>query len=300
MKKNGPNILLVEDNPGDVKLTLRLIKKFVFYENTHCDCVATLFEALNRIEENNYDIILLDLSLPDTNGEHTIIKNFTTINDFAPLIVLTGNNSMDVGMNAVKAGAQDFLNKDTLNSILLEKSISYAIERHKMSEIIKHMALVDQLTSLYNRNGFRSMSNHKLALAKRKKINLFLIFIDLDRMKEINDTYGHDEGDNALADTAIILRDTLRATDVIGRLGGDEFVALVVDDQANDGNPLSIKRIKEATKEFNKIENRKYQLSLSCGAAYFNPDKTKTIAELIALADQKMYEDKKARKMQRQ
>jgi diguanylate cyclase (GGDEF)-like protein len=133
-----------------------------------------------------------------------------------------------------------------------------------------------------------------LKFAERIKKSIVLLFIDLDHMKWINDTLGHQEGDTSLVEIAAILRQTFRQSDIIGRMGGDEFAVLAID-TAHEGRNTAA-RLRAALDSYNKSETRRYKLSLSVGAAHFDPENPSPLDELIAAADNLMYEEKRTKR----
>jgi diguanylate cyclase (GGDEF)-like protein/PAS domain S-box-containing protein len=158
---------------------------------------------------------------------------------------------------------------------------------------LKTLVLVDELTGLPNRRAFITLSEQALKLAVRIERDLLMIFIDVDRLKYINDTYGHLAGDRALMDTARVLRESCREADIIARLGGDEFVALLTVDSDQTAE-LVCERIKARVATHNRELNRGYELSLSVGATRSRAEGT-VLADLLAQADTALYEQKRGR-----
>ena len=158
---------------------------------------------------------------------------------------------------------------------------------------LKTLLLVDELTGLHNRRAFITLSEQALKLAMRMERDVLMIFIDIDHLKYINDTYGHLAGDRALIDTARVLRESCREADIIARLGGDEFVALMTVDSAQTGE-LICDRIKARVALHNEEVDRGYQLSLSVGATRSKAEGT-MLADLLAQADTALYERKRQR-----
>ncbi len=168
-------------------------------------------------------------------------------------------------------------------------------EHKRMQAEILALSITDQLTGLYNRRGFLVLANQQLKVAARDKSEMLLLFADLDCLKEINDRLGHKEGDRALVDTATVLKQTLRSSEIIARLGGDEFAALIIN--SNDANVEAITaRLESMLDGLNSREDRKYRLSLSVGYSCYYPEQPRSVDELIASADQLMYEQKKKKK----
>ncbi|HEX9309719.1 MAG TPA: GGDEF domain-containing protein, partial [Gemmatimonadaceae bacterium] len=150
-----------------------------------------------------------------------------------------------------------------------------------------------ELTGLPNRRAFITLSEQALKLAMRMERDVLMIFIDVDHLKYINDTYGHLAGDRALIDTARVLRESCREADIIARLGGDEFVALLTVDSAQTAE-LVCERIKSRVAAHNTEVDRPFELSLSVGATRSKAEGT-MLADLLAQADMALYEQKRGR-----
>lgn len=169
-------------------------------------------------------------------------------------------------------------------------------DRINLQEELKTEALRDSLTQLYNRKGFTSLAEHQLLIAEREQSLLSVIFLDLDGLKLINDTYGHLEGDRAIADFAELLSNSARKSDIVARLGGDEFAIIVLGNQALASESVLI-RLTTHIHNFNKQKHRPYSLSVSFGSAHYSYLNHRSLAELLEKADENMYENKRARKL---
>ncbi|HZA39790.1 MAG TPA: PAS domain S-box protein [Actinomycetota bacterium] len=163
-------------------------------------------------------------------------------------------------------------------------------ERVRMQEELVRLSTIDELTRLKNRRAFLETAVPQLKVARRLGHRLTLLFIDLDRMKEINDKLGHLQGDRALIDAAEVLRGTFREADLIGRVGGDEFCVLLVGTSEDAG--VSAARLQEAVEKHNKEAERPFRLSLSIGSTTFDPENPLSIEQLMDRADRSMYRDK--------
>jgi diguanylate cyclase (GGDEF)-like protein/PAS domain S-box-containing protein len=166
--------------------------------------------------------------------------------------------------------------------------------RKRQEQDLEVQALGDELTGLRNRRGLHLLAQQQLRVAARTRQPMAMLFVDLDDMKGINDTFGHPEGDRALIDTAEILRTTLRGVDIIARLGGDEFCALLVDCPP-EAAILVIDRLARAVDEHNQRAGRPFRLSLSMGTAQWEPGDQVDVEALIERADRAMYLDKAGR-----
>lgn len=168
-------------------------------------------------------------------------------------------------------------------------------ERKAVEEKLRELTLVDELTGLNNRRGFMLLAEQQLLNAKRMKQSALLLFADLDGLKQINDSLGHPEGDRALIDTAGLLKETFRSSDILARLGGDEFVVLAID-TADNANETIMARLQEYLRIHNLYGNRPHRLSISIGVTHFDPDEPCTLDELLKRGDKAMYVHKQAKK----
>ena len=167
-------------------------------------------------------------------------------------------------------------------------------ERKKVEDKLRDSSLKDDLTNLFNRRGLLKQAAPYFDFARRQKEKLLLLFIDLDGMKRINDEFGHNEGDNALINTATILNRSFRSSDIVARLGGDEFAVLVTDLNANKED--AIRRLTENLKFYNASDICRHKLSFSIGVAALEPQRMTCFEELLEQADQAMYEQKRMKK----
>ncbi len=290
-------ILLIEDNPGDARLIKEMLHEIDdrSFELESCDRLEVGLDLLktNQKSETPYNLILLDLSLPDSNGLETVRKAVAEAPD-VPIVVMTGTDDDALGVEAIQAGAQDFLTKGDVVSNLLKRVIKHAIERHRLKEELRNLSLRDDLTGLYNRRGFMLLVEHHLRLSKRTKKGFCLLFFDMDGLKNINDSFGHQEGGQALKDLAEIMSNSFRSSDIIARFGGDEFVVLAIESLC-DSCDIIIKRLYVNIKAHNTQSKKPYKLSVSVGAAYSDPKNNASIEELIAEADQNMYTHKRSK-----
>ena len=165
-----------------------------------------------------------------------------------------------------------------------------------LRERLKEEAITDPLTGLYNRRGFLMLGEERLALADRLGFSVVCLFADLDGFKAVNDTFGHEEGDRVLRETADVLRRTFRAADVLGRIGGDEFAVLLVQD-GPEGIGAVMARLRHTLEQANaRNENPSVRLALSLGVSMRLPETPCTLSELMDEADQSMYKEKIAKR----
>jgi len=182
--------------------------------------------------------------------------------------------------------------KDIKLMEFVSEQIATAIQRKQMEEEMKKLAHFDTLTGSCNRGYGLALLDRQLKLARRKKQKILLAFTDIDDFKNINDTFGHGEGDKVLKEVVKLLKSTLREIDIICRMGGDEFLLIFPDSSLKD---LSIirKRISKSLTQLNRTLKKSYKINLSSGVSEYDPDNRQSMDELIRIADNRMYEEKK-------
>lgn len=168
-----------------------------------------------------------------------------------------------------------------------------AVKHALIERELRYLALTDDLTCLYNRRAFFAAATHQLKLARRNGQSMLLFFCDVDNLKKINDTFGHQEGDLALVRAADALEEAFRGSDILARIGGDEFAVLAMTDSADCERVLR-ERLNRGLKLSNANETR-YSLSLSVGVARSDPKKALSLGELMAEADKSMYDHKRSK-----
>jgi diguanylate cyclase (GGDEF)-like protein len=176
---------------------------------------------------------------------------------------------------------------------LLMRAVQCAAKQYMLQAELGNLALTDELTGLCNRRGFMAIAERQLKIGHRTGRGILLFFMDIDGMKQINDSFGHGEGDRALKRMAKALKMTFRDSDVIARLGGDEFAVLAIE--ASDNSEAAIRaRLAEDLKCVSAGETR-YSMNLSLGAVRINICSNASIGEWMVRADQAMYEQKRRR-----
>jgi len=157
------------------------------------------------------------------------------------------------------------------------------------------LATLDELTGLSNRRGFMTLAQYGLNFCSREHMPASLIFLDLDRFKEINDTLGHAEGDHALTVFADLIQNSLRKSDLIARLGGDEFVVLLNNTAAYDA-ACALKKLEDSLAQYNSREGRGYDLAFSAGIVEYDPERHSSVEMLLRDGDAMMYESKNTKR----
>jgi len=168
------------------------------------------------------------------------------------------------------------------------------MRRREAEHALRSMAVTDPLTGLYNRRGFVALAEQHLKLAQREKRRLRLYFADLDGLKPINDSYGHQEGDNAILQGGTLLRSVFRASDVVARIGGDEFAVITLEDDDAE-NTRHLNDLENKLREYNRLSGLPYKVGMSLGSACIEVGELVPLPQLMDRADKALYEQKKLR-----
>lgn len=218
-------VLLVEDNLGDAKQTLQMLAKAGRgqIEVTHVERLST---ALRRMGRESFDAVMMNLTLVDTHGLDTLTLIQAAMARM-PIVVLSDKPDDTLERQTMQHGVQDFVVKSQWNEEQLARAVRHAVERKRAERNLAYLAQHDPLTTLANRTLFRDRMGQALARAKRKKLEVGIVLLGLDRFKDINETLGREQGDALLVQTGDRLKKCMREVDTVARLGGDEFTVLL-------------------------------------------------------------------------
>lgn len=188
-----------------------------------------------------------------------------------------------------------YSNKDIKLMEFVSDQITTAIQRKQLEEKMEKLAYFDSLTGAYNRGYGLSLLDRELKFARRRKTPSLLTYIDIDKLKYINDTFGHEEGDKVLEEVVKFLKSTLREVDIICRMGGDEFLIIFPDNSLKEA-PLIKERLNRGLIKLDQILKKPYKIEISMGFSCYDPNNPQSMDELIRIADKKMYDEKKNKK----
>jgi two-component system, cell cycle response regulator len=293
MSEDKTHVLVVEDNPGDARLVEEMLKADGADE-FRLKHVQSLQEAVSSLSQGDGNhLILLDLGLPDETGLQTLRRIMPLAKD-ASVVVITGLQNEELGTAAIREGAVDYLIKGQVDGRQLRRILHYAIERHKMQIQLHSLSLRDDLTGLHNRRGFLFLAEQQMSVSRRNLSSCLLLFLDINGLKNINDTAGHAEGNNAILEASSVLRSSFRQCDILARIGGDEFVVLAVGTSESSEAALRA-HLKQKIEAVNSQPNRKYPLSFSIGIVPCGAKVQSTVEDLLAKADALMYQDKRGK-----
>ena len=255
------------------------------------DCAHKGSEMWNWVIEKRKPILTnvpsLDPRFTGMPGWHLPVRHFLAVPAFMSGAI--------VGLIVTANPHEPYVDRDLKAIERLATLYAIAIHRARTESALRELSLVDDLTGLYNRRGFMTLAEQQLKVAHRTKKEMALFYADLDDLKRINDTFGHDEGDAALVEASAMLRNAFRDSDILARIGGDEFVVLAIDVPEGKAASLS-RRLREKFVARNARSGQDYLLSFSLGVVRYDPDEPVTVAELLTRADRLMYKDKSSKK----
>jgi diguanylate cyclase len=291
-------LLLVDDDELDRMAVVRVLKNPKLIKDiVHA---STAVSALKLYDENTFDIVLLDYRLPDMECLDVLSQLTQHTEKHAAVVILTGMEDDEIiERNCIVAGAQDFLLKKELSERHLTKALVHAQARHELSSQLlethrrlKYLAENDPMTGLSNRYYFEEHLRGAIQRAHRFNIQLGLIYLDIDNFKLINDSKGHDSGDQLLRQIALRLRAIISDGDVVCRLGGDEFAIIVHSIETETSIGVLAQRIIESLHTPIILKDTEYFVTCSIGIATY-PRCATTAEDMLKHADLAMYQVKR-------
>jgi len=283
-------VLLIDDDQ-DMQVLVSEMLSDIVRTSFSLDWCDTYNMGLDILRNQQHDICLLDYRLGEKNGVELLSESISegvTI----PLILLTGIDAGDLDVQALAAGATDYIEKQNLNSVLLERSIRYSIEHKRIQRELIRLAKYDTLTGLANRTLFMDAMAAAIARADRYNWTVAVLFLDIDHFKNINDSLGHDAGDRLLISFTKRLKFSVRASDLVARFGGDEFAVLLENINSVSAIAQTAKNILDDMAAPHSIGDKIVIARPSIGIVTY-PDLATDPEELIKAADTAMYEAKK-------
>ena len=277
-------ILMVDDSAEVLLQTQELLTQ-VGYNVTTC---ASGEEALEFLEKERVDLVLLDINMPNLNGYEVClrIRQRYALDDL-PIIFLTTREDSDSITKGFHAGASDFVTKTSITDILLAR-VNVHIRLARTLRYLRDISLTDDLTGAYNRRHGMYSLREWFARSKRYGTHFSLIYFDLNGLKQVNDSYGHQAGDLLLRAVVRACKKLLRESDMLFRMGGDEFMVLCPDTDKR-GAFICAERMQEAVKAVTIVDKG---ASFAYGIAHSSDD-YREMDEMLHSADSAMYECKK-------
>lgn len=316
----GSRILIIDDDEVDFIILKRLLKQ-IYGNALELEVAKSWEDAELALARGEHDIHIIDYALGARSGID-LIRSTIKERDPRIFILLTGQEDRKVDLAATQVGALDYLVKGDLTANRLERCLRFAAEAMKQKQMLfdqadaleeakratdavlaraeasekeyRWLAQHDLLTQVPNRMMFVQKLRSGMELASRSRQHIALMLLDLDRFKSINDTHGHQTGDQLLVEVAGRLTDTVRDTDIVARLGGDEFAIIINNlDEPLFASSVAEKLTAGLAEPFHILGNR-IEIGSSIGVALFTPRDTTTPEEIISQADAALYRAKTA------
>ena len=286
-------ILLVDDDRLQHRLVEGMVKGFRS-EAFELETVDNYAAGLKKLLSGQFAVCLLDYQLGERDGL-ALLGEAKAAGCETPVIMLTSDTSDDVDLAALEAGASDYLIKGELTARTLERAIRYARKLGQTLTQLRQLATHDELTGIINRREFQRALDEEWRRSERFKHPFALVLADLDHFKLINDTHGHQVGDEVLKHVASLLAGQVRTVDRVARHGGEEFAVLMVETDRKAA-VAAMQRLYALLAETPCVipgKNLTIPVTLSAGVAAM-PSDASSPAELIAKADKALYAAKKA------
>lgn len=299
--------LLIVDDSASIRESLHdiLEKAKIFSMIFEADNGA---KALDFLIKEKIDFVISDVMMPTLDGFKllSVIRSQSRYRDL-PVIFLTGQSDSIDKIKGLEIGANDYITKPfdagellaRVNNLIRMKDLKDELEeKNKQLEIInkklEELSVTDALTGLYNRRYFLERLNSEFSRSKRYNICISLLMLDLDHFKRVNDTYGHQKGDDVLRKTSKILKRNCRAHDIVARFGGEEFIMLLCQTDP-DGAFIAAERIRKDVEDyrFTWEGGAPFKATISIGISSCPDIKINNMNDLIRIADTSLYEAKK-------
>ena len=299
----GPTrILVVDDVPDNVEILDARLSSRGYAVIT----ASTGEEALERVQEEPPHLILLDVMMPGLDGHEVArrIKDDESL-PFIPIILVTALNEAEDVVQGLESGADDYISKPynfreleaRVRAMLRIKFLQDELDlKNRELELanrrLKQLSITDGLTELFNHRHIHELLQDEFERSRRTGDPIAVAMMDLDRFKNINDTYGHPTGDVILYETALIIKETAREIDMPGRYGGEEFIAILPGTD-EDAAAHFAERVRQAVEKYlfrdGAVEVR---MTVSCGVASFPSEGVDSPEALLKAADEALYEAK--------
>ncbi|HZO99881.1 MAG TPA: diguanylate cyclase response regulator [Terriglobia bacterium] len=282
MRNESIRVLLIEDNPGDAYLIRKALTEARNLEITLV-CEDRLARGIERLASGRHDLVLLDLSLPDSQGLETF-NRLCEVDDEIPIIILTGFQDERVAVRAVQGGAEDYLVKGEIGSSSLVRAIRYALERHRTQGVLRAVSMLDGLTGLYNRRGFVALVDQQCRLAERARTPCSLLLLGLYNRRPQTATLGDGLGDAARLEVAELLAGMFRRSDIIARLQANDFASFLINCTEKHMHGV-LGRLERDLNALNAGQNGKFELAFNIRMSFYDPERPSSLSELLGRAE---------------
>lgn len=280
-------ILMIDDDRMQFRLTQAHFEKFQA-ARYDLEWAETYEDGLAKLLGGGYTACLLDYQLGDRDGLQ-LLREAVAAGCATPIVFVTAESSAMVDIEAMNAGALDYLVKGEITASTLERSLRYARKLGETLQTLREMATRDLLTGLMTRREFERLLSEEAERSRRFEQPVALVMIDIDHFKSVNDTHGHPVGDVVLREVGRRLPGLVRAVDRVARYGGEEFALLLV--QTDRPGALELARHVCASVSASPVTlktGEELNVTVSAGVAALFTDAA-DMAGLIAAADKALY-----------
>ena len=277
----------------DIKANREIVGYYLKEEGYDVVSFESGDQIYNYINDKKKDIPILvvtDVLMPGVDGL-TLLKKLNKISKNIYAIVITGHGGVNDLKEAFDAGAIDFIRKP-INKIELVSRVNNVVRIIRSEEMLKRISGLDFLTGIHNRRYFFEVAEKEISRSSRYKNPLSFVIADIDNFKEINDTYGHQAGDEVLKLLCRVLEGTLRKNDIFCRFGGDEFMLLLIQTSISGAKEVAERIRCDVEKLSLKYDNRIIKFTISLGATEFLEGENENINDIIKKADSALYKTK--------
>jgi diguanylate cyclase (GGDEF)-like protein len=291
-------ILVVEDSPADMRLLHEAMRDGAPREHPPLLRTArSMAEAEAAVRAEPFDCVLMDLGLPDGDGVGNV-RRIRAVRPGQTVVVISGGGGAEQAIEALRHGAQDYLQKGSYTGEVVLRVVRHAMERNDQLLAVERerdqqfrLATRDTLTGVSNRRLLQQLAQHTIAQSRRHGWRFAVAFLDLDGFKQINDDHGHACGDELLRNVGQALGHGVRDIDTVARVGGDEFLILLAPPLELEQAQKVIVRIRDLVGGIKQVCGHPSKISASVGLAFY-PDHADTLEGLMACADRAMYRAK--------
>ena len=289
------SILIIDDE----KDILILLSSLLESEGYHIHTAQNGREGIQKFQEFNPDLILTDIRMPVMDGLD-VLREVKTKEAHTEVIILTGHSDEATAIDCLRHGAYDYFCKPLEDIDVLLTAVQRVLEKRRLEQKnqsllrqLEELSIRDPLTGLYNYRHLQASLDEEIVRSQRYNHRFFILMIDADHFKDVNDSFGHLFGDFVLKELCEIIRRELRSTDRLFRYGGEEFLA-IMNEISTDEVEKVVKRLMSAIRNhIFKYENKYTKITVSMGGAFF-PEDADTKMNLIKKADQALYRAKDA------
>jgi two-component system cell cycle response regulator len=278
------HVLIVDDEEDVCAILSRILESRSYSVQTETRPES----VLTRLRCERFDVVLLDLVIPAVSGL-VLLEQIKSEFGALPVLILTGKGDVGTAVEAMHAGASDFVSKP-VDALFLDLRIRQAIDRERT----KQMAYTDGLTGLYNHRFFHERLEEEIQRSERYGRSLALAILDIDHFKRFNDTHGHLKGDQILADLAQVLREVCRATDVVARYGGEEFAVILTETNVEDARIFAGRLRDRLKKRCVGVHAHTWPMKITVSIGIAGLTRKRTLPDLVEAADQALYRAKEA------